>query len=546
MGMLPYVTNVQRPCVASNIFFWGVFHADGEDERLLITGTDGSTNVIGWNEIMVAFGAEQTEDEEFRAIKVMHKQLLPYRPGEFLPEMVERNPNRELVSGCDYEEVHYYKEAAPYGPTFYLMSVISELFWGHAKNPRFQTPQVYAYLRGLHGHLCNWAKAILKVIRTEIVTLQKLAKSEGSRRSIPVVWAPLFLHILYTYRTKIFGGSPLQEGSAWIQWQMTTKDGDIALPGLRSKFPQPVAELDEIRSRCKLQETIPVHVSSQDGVPMKPRGLMTRITKRKVANDIITIAKQQKLTPRKVGTRTANPAPPVATATVPVEWTVEKLADSLSADLRALMPGGSCSVGQGGCRKENEAMEVKLVALQERFNKVTSSSNWAKEVASKEHEAMAEKMVTLQEHLDKVTSSWNDAKTRLAEKDRTLKMVRSSEAATRAELEKLRAHSKTVENTLRAEVTAAHTELTTANNGKDDLDAARREISILKETNEKLKTAVNSEMDGSADLQLKTQGLKDKLAALKFKLDRAEEAQKEARTELATAKKQLRMFEIGA
>ncbi|KAL3695476.1 hypothetical protein R1sor_009552 [Riccia sorocarpa] len=499
MGMLPYVTTVQRHCVASEIFFWGVFHADGEDERLLITGTDGSTNVIVWKEIMVAFGAEQTEDEEFRAIKVMHKQLLPYRPGDFLPETVERNPNRELVSGGDYEEVHYYKEAAPYGPTFYLMSVISELFWGHTKNPRFQTPQVYAYLRGLHGHRCNWAKAILKVIRTEIVTLQKLAKSGGSRKSIPVVWAPLFLHILYTYRTKIFAGSPLQEGSAWIQWQMTTKDGDITLP--------------------------------------------------------------------------ANPAPPVATAIVPVEWTVEKLADSLSMDLRALMvskytpvlevlteASAEVNLWKAKCEsleeavasakevaaKENEAMAVKLVALQERFNKVTSSSNWAKEVAAKEHEAMAEKMVTLQEHLDKVTSSWNDAKTGLAEKDRTLKMVRSSEAGTRAKLEKLRAHSKTVENTLRAEVTASRTELTTANNGKDDLDAARREISILKETNEKLKTVVNSEMDGSADLQLKMQGLKDELAALKFKLDRAEEAQKEARTELATAKKQLRMFEIGA
>ncbi|KAL3698631.1 hypothetical protein R1sor_012707 [Riccia sorocarpa] len=454
----------------------------GEDERLLITGTDGSTNTV------------------------------------------ERNPNRELVSGGDYEEVHYYKEAAPYGPTFYLMSVISELFWGHAKNPRFQTPQVYAYLRGLHGHRCNWAKAILKVIRMEIVTLQKLAKSGGSRKSIAVVWAPLFLHILYTYRTKIFAGSPLQEGLAWIQWQMTTKD-------------------------CPSRSTI------------------------QVANDIVTIAKQQKLTPRKVGTRTANPAPLVATAIVPVEWTVEKLADSLSADLRALMvskytpvlevlteASAEVNLWKAKCEsleeaiasakevaaKENEAMAVKLVALQERFSKVTSSSNWAKEVAAKEHEAMAEKMVTLQEHLDKVTSSWNDAKTGLAEKDRTLKMVRSSEAATRAELKKLRAHSKTVENTLRAEVTAARTELTTANNGKDDLDAAKREISILKETNEKLKTAVNSEMDGSADLQLKMQGLKDELAALKFKLDRAEEAQKEARTELATAKKQLRMFEIGA
>ncbi|KAL3688659.1 hypothetical protein R1sor_014968 [Riccia sorocarpa] len=329
-------------------FFWDVFHADGEDERLLITGTDGSTNVIGWNEIMVAFGAEQTEDEEFRAIKVMHKQLLPYRPGDFLPETV------------------------------------------------------YSYLRGLHGHRCNWAKAILKVIRMEIVTLQNLAKSGGSRKSIPVVWAPLFLHILYTYRTKIFAGSPLQEGSAWIQWQMTTKDGDIALPGLRSKFPQPVAELDEIRSRCKLQEMIPVHVSSQDGVPVKPRGLMTRTTKRKVANDIVTIAKQQKLTPRKVGTRTANPAPPVATAIVPVEWTVEKLADSLSADLRALMvskytpvlevlteASAEVNLWKAKCEsleeavasakevaaKENEAMAVKLVALQERFNKVTLSSN---------------------------------------------------------------------------------------------------------------------------------------------------------------------------
>ncbi|KAL3694238.1 hypothetical protein R1sor_007889 [Riccia sorocarpa] len=57
LRMLPYLSTIQRHCIASDVFFWGVFHADVEGERLLITGMDGSTNVIGCNEIMVSFGA---------------------------------------------------------------------------------------------------------------------------------------------------------------------------------------------------------------------------------------------------------------------------------------------------------------------------------------------------------------------------------------------------------------------------------------------------------------------------------------------------------
>ncbi|KAL3693161.1 hypothetical protein R1sor_006812 [Riccia sorocarpa] len=95
-GMLPYVSSLQHHCVPANIFYWGVFNIDVSDERLLVTGTDGRTNVIGWTKIMTAFGSDHSDEDEFRGVKIMHRQLAPYKPSEFLPENVEKNLNKEL------------------------------------------------------------------------------------------------------------------------------------------------------------------------------------------------------------------------------------------------------------------------------------------------------------------------------------------------------------------------------------------------------------------------------------------------------------------
>ncbi|KAL2641551.1 hypothetical protein R1flu_009138 [Riccia fluitans] len=77
----------------------------------------------------------------------MHMMLDKYNPRAYLPASVEHNPNKKLVSGQPYEEVLYYKDAAPYGPTYHLMTIVAELFWSAGRSNRFLTPMILAYLR---------------------------------------------------------------------------------------------------------------------------------------------------------------------------------------------------------------------------------------------------------------------------------------------------------------------------------------------------------------------------------------------------------------
>ncbi|KAL3687180.1 hypothetical protein R1sor_013489 [Riccia sorocarpa] len=120
MNLVNYVTRIQRLCVADDVFWWSMFNTDADGERLLVRGLNGATCMIGWHEIHVAFGAVHDQRDEFRAIKIAHKQFAGYKPSEYLPETIETNVNKKLVSGQPYEEINYYKEAAPYGSTYYL------------------------------------------------------------------------------------------------------------------------------------------------------------------------------------------------------------------------------------------------------------------------------------------------------------------------------------------------------------------------------------------------------------------------------------------
>ncbi|KAL2612641.1 hypothetical protein R1flu_024333 [Riccia fluitans] len=143
-------------------------NTDVEGDRLLVKDAPGGTNVIGWNKIAVVFGAKHNDLEDFISIKVMHTTLDKYNPRAYLLASVEHNPNKKLVSGQPYEKVLYYKDAAPYGPTYCLMTTMAELFWSAGRSNRFLTPMKLAYLCGLHGHGYNWAKAILHGLRNEI------------------------------------------------------------------------------------------------------------------------------------------------------------------------------------------------------------------------------------------------------------------------------------------------------------------------------------------------------------------------------------------
>ncbi|KAL3699489.1 hypothetical protein R1sor_017511 [Riccia sorocarpa] len=250
-----YSSPCHRALMSIYIFYWGVFNTDVSYERLLVTGTKGQTNVIGWTEIMTAFGGDHSDEDEFRGFKIMNRQLAPYKPSEFLPENVEKNLNKELVSGKDYEEVLYYREAAPYGPTYYLMTLIAEVFWSASRSNRFLMPMVYAYLRALHGHPYNWAKALLKSLKAEIAYLQKEARVvKEMRKPVQVVWAPVFVHLLYTFRHRVFAGTSLAEPEQWVHWKLMSKEGDISLTDLVEKFPQPVTDLTVLRERCKWRD----------------------------------------------------------------------------------------------------------------------------------------------------------------------------------------------------------------------------------------------------------------------------------------------------
>ncbi|KAL2631278.1 hypothetical protein R1flu_015964 [Riccia fluitans] len=65
LNMLKYVTSLQRHCMPDDIFLWGITNLDMEGDRLLVNDTRGGMNIIGWNEIVVVFGAKHNDKEDF-------------------------------------------------------------------------------------------------------------------------------------------------------------------------------------------------------------------------------------------------------------------------------------------------------------------------------------------------------------------------------------------------------------------------------------------------------------------------------------------------
>ncbi|KAL2620426.1 hypothetical protein R1flu_000631 [Riccia fluitans] len=233
------------------------------------------------------FGAKHNNKEDFRSIKVMHMMFDKYNPRAYLPASVEHNPNKKLVNGQPYEEVLYYKGAAPYGPMYHLMTTVAELFWSAGRSNKFLTLMILAYLRGLHGHWYNWAKAILHGLRNEIHFLQSRACNNEGGKPIPVVWAPCFVHILFGLRRNLFAGTPLEEAEGWVGWTHVTKDTNMTLPQLHSKFPKLITSLNDLRQRCQLPEEIPIASPKQPVSTRRPRA------EDKQPEDIVTASSEQ-------------------------------------------------------------------------------------------------------------------------------------------------------------------------------------------------------------------------------------------------------------
>ncbi|KAL3676967.1 hypothetical protein R1sor_026915 [Riccia sorocarpa] len=280
LKMIKYVTAVQCHCIPVDVFFWTIFNTDAEGDRLVIKGANGNAHVIGWPEIAAACGSQHDPKEEFRSTKVMQSKLRDLHPDLFLPQAVESNPNKKLVNEQRYEECLYYREAAPYGPTYYLMTIVAELFWSAGRAPRFLTPMVYAYLRSLNGHQTNWAKAILHSLRMEISSLQNRGKTRENQKTRAIMWAPVLLQVVYAFRSTIFAGTPLQEADTWLRWSHMTKDGDMTLSSLVAKFPDPIINLQDVRENCLLLEQIllATPVSCTEIQPYRKGYCRTKIT----------------------------------------------------------------------------------------------------------------------------------------------------------------------------------------------------------------------------------------------------------------------------
>ncbi|KAL3683850.1 hypothetical protein R1sor_001872 [Riccia sorocarpa] len=596
LKMVKYVTGLQRYCLPTDVFFWTIFNTDAEGDRVVIKGANGNANVIGWPEIAVAFGAHHDPQEELWSNKVMQSKLRDLQPELFLPQAVESNPNKKLVNGQRYEECLYYREAAPYGPTYYLMTIIAEIFWSAGRAPRFLTPMVYAYLRSLNGHQTNWAKAILNSLRTEIVSLQNRGKAKENPKARTIMWAPVLVHIVYAFRSTIFAGTPLQESEQWLRWSHLTKDGDMTLSDLEGKFPDSIGVLAELHERCQIPEQIPI------ASPVHEDG-QTPMSKRAPTADgkcRTKITLQQSLTtyrltrPFKYVMFQGPELPGLANNQVPGKRKAVAVQEDNDPDDIRVMPALDIVVaGPSGSPPTNLEQFGQLLGS-EIANLVTGkcSSFWLQvqeqvSVASLwkgKHEGLLRANTELS---SKMAEKDKDCLVKEAEWKKTVAALRDELASVRVadglaiegfqmqkqvlegELKRLKNSSTPVVEGLKEKVAKLEEELNELEAKQNALTEAQREIVSLNTCSQpvvdalkdklssveaelscktlagmKYKKALDSEIVITSELQFKIEGLDDEINKLKFALERADASSKIARVELSHAKKDLRLLQL--
>ncbi|KAL3693254.1 hypothetical protein R1sor_006905 [Riccia sorocarpa] len=568
LKMLNYVTGVQRLCVPEDIFWYAFWNTDAEGDRLLIKGTSGATCVVGWHEVAVAFGANHEDTEEFRAIKINNKNFSEYRPSEYLLETVETNAARKLVNGRPYEEISYYKEAAPYGPTYFLMSVIAELFWCNGRSTRYTTPMVYAYMRSLHGHQTNWAKVILHCLKTEIQFLQKRARTPDNTKVTPIIWAPVFVRLLYTYRETIFSGTSLEAADAWIPWIHMSKDGEIDGRALHTKFPNPIGDLRAIRESCKLTDKIPLaEPVNGDSVLVQTATMAVKLPARKRPRDVEDGNDDDANTtpPRTVRTRVTSKTPPVirvapddaGTSSMPkpidrnsnelrefghkigpllgdiVSKQLEGSLGHLLADANAgrLLPKQVADLAKKLREAESSHTDLndQVVALKAEVKRCKGqAASEAVLSSSKKELELARKEVA-------------SAKATIAQLEVDLRKARQ-EVTTRANEEaKLKAQLKALAEDLEeAKVNSANQETKL----QQEVSAMQKQLQGQTSTADRYIRAFQLEMKKAADLDNQVVSLQGQVDSHKFTAERAEKAQVALRLELNQVKTDLRMLQI--
>ncbi|KAL3678932.1 hypothetical protein R1sor_021888 [Riccia sorocarpa] len=477
--------------------------------NMLKYGTSGSTCVVGWHEVSVAFGASHGEAEEFRAIKINNKAFSQYKPQEFLPETMETNAQRKLVNGQPYEEISYYKDAASYGPTYYLMSIIAELFWCNGRSTRFTTPMVYAYMRSL--------------------------------------------------------ATP----EAWVSWVHMSKDGELDLKGLVNKFPTPIEDLKVIRESCKLTDNIPLAESVAGGPDGNAAVMTPKLTVRKRARDD---KEPDRVVRTRVTTKGRSIVPAEAGPSAPASSPTESdssgelvvfepifhdfgqkmgpvLADVLSKNLQASFgpllvdakAGQSLKKqlaelttkleeserGRTGLIGQVEALKRDLITCKEKATSELAASNGLR----------------TQKELQQMKQESANAKSSIAKLETDLKLARNDVATRTAGEENLKAQIKSLTGqmeALKAKSTAKVAQL------QQQQAVLQEQLQTEKLAVDRFKNAFNTEMQKNSDLDEQVVTLKAKIDSHKFSAERAEKAQSALRSELAKVKAELRMLQISA
>ncbi|KAL2622806.1 hypothetical protein R1flu_003011 [Riccia fluitans] len=396
----------------------------------------------------------------------------------------------------------------PYGPTYCLMTTVAELFWSTERSNRFPTPMILAYLCGLHGQGYNWAKAILHGLRNEIHFLQSRAHNNEGGKPNPVVWAPCFVHILFGLRRNLFAGTPLEEAEGWVGWTHVTKDTDMTLPQLHSKFPKLITSLSDLRQRCQLPEEIPIaspeqavstrrsHVEDkqpEEFVPASPEQPVSS----QMTEDIPIASPEQPMSSKRPRAKDKEHGLP------------SKKKNKLPSTERQSAKEFNDAIQQDISQVTNDGLRGQLAAKDAAKSKVHAL---AQTEVQRELEELKRSVTELEDFKKSVT-----AKEKAAEETHLQKL-----ALVQTQLEETKWSSEASFKRLEEEASRLREALAAKKSAVEALENAhQKEISTLKATCRKYKTSLDGEIGTNADLQARVLNLQDELGTCKYMQEQA-------------------------
>ncbi|KAL3693935.1 hypothetical protein R1sor_007586 [Riccia sorocarpa] len=442
----------------------------------------------------------------------------------------------------------------------------------------FTTPQVYAYMRSLHGFQTNWAKVILHNLRTGLVFLQKRARTVENTKPTPVIWAPRFTRILFAFRETIFSGTPLALPDGWVAWTHMSKEGELDLASLHAKFPDPIVHLNVIRDNCKLTDQIPLAepingdslavagtapITSKLPARKRPRDDQDAIQVRTPANKdngqsstspertIRTrLTKKRALSSAAVGNSDVITVPADSTSngetrSDPIfqdfgkilgphlaQVVTSKLAESVgpmladadaAASLKQQLLQQSQKLADHNGQLAALKLELEITKAKCQLPKDRSAELQLQKDLGQCRQQLADSQANLRKLETELKKAWEDAGSRAANQETLKGEVTSLK-------EKLEA--------LKVAVTAKETKMSEAiSDLQQRLQTEGKEVVRYKE-------ALQAEMKKNADLDDQVSSLKGLIEDQKFTSGRAEKVQQALRSELSQVKTQLRMLQM--